>query len=70
MNINESNFKLLPCPCCGSKTISEKGKYEICSVCCWEDDPIQVADPDYPGGANKCSLNQAKAKWSARKSDK
>jgi len=48
------------CPCCGYKTFSERqnGTYDICPVCFWEDDPIQLADPDYEGGANRVSLRQ------------
>jgi hypothetical protein len=44
------------CPCCGYPTIAERGVYEICSLCAWEDDgqddaahrPAGVAavDPD------------------------
>jgi hypothetical protein len=30
--------ELIICPCCNYKTISEKGNYEICPVCFWEDD--------------------------------
>ena len=26
------------CPCCGYKTLNERGEYEICAVCFWEDD--------------------------------
>lgn len=26
------------CPCCGYSTIAERGVYEICSLCAWEDD--------------------------------
>lgn len=26
------------CPCCGYRTIKERGCYEICAVCYWEDD--------------------------------
>lgn len=26
------------CPCCGYPTIAERGAYEICSLCAWEDD--------------------------------
>ena len=26
------------CPCCGRRTICERGCYEICRVCWWEDD--------------------------------
>lgn len=49
------------CPCCGYKTLSEKasGTYEICEVCYWEDDDIQLEDPTYEGGANIVSLIQA-----------
>ncbi|WP_312287634.1 CPCC family cysteine-rich protein [Chryseobacterium gleum] len=30
--------KLNPCPCCNFRTIFEKGNYQICPVCFWEDD--------------------------------
>ena len=30
--------KLESCPCCGSRTIGERGNYEICKICWWEDD--------------------------------
>jgi len=29
-------------------------------VCFWEDDDVQLRDPDYEGGANEVSLNQAR----------
>lgn len=29
---------LLECLCCGYKTIEERGEYDICPVCFWEDD--------------------------------
>lgn len=49
------------CPCCGYKTFSHEpdGSYNICGVCYWEDDPLQLEDPDYEGGANRVSLRQA-----------
>jgi len=52
--------KKFPCPCCGYKTLVENpgGTYAICSVCFWEDDLVQLEDPDYEGGANKVSLKQ------------
>lgn len=51
-----------PCPCCGYLTFDEEpcGTYEICPVCYWEDDIAQNKDPDYDGGANGISLNNAK----------
>ena len=50
------------CPCCGYYTFNERvnGNYDICEVCFWEDDPIQLDDPEYEGGANRVSLNQAR----------
>jgi hypothetical protein len=49
------------CPCCGYDTFEEEpsGTYDICPICFWEDDPIQLKDPDYEGGANQVSLRQA-----------
>lgn len=50
------------CPCCGYYTYDNipNGSYDICKVCFWEDDPIQLQDPTYEGGANKVSLIQAR----------
>ncbi|UXD86335.1 CPCC family cysteine-rich protein [Thalassolituus hydrocarboniclasticus] len=43
----------LPCPCCGFKTIGEAGAFEICPVCCWEDDGQSDADSSiFRGGPN------------------
>ncbi len=55
-------MKKYKCPCCGYYTFNEKpdGKYDICPVCFWEDDPIQRDEPDYQGGANHVSLLQAR----------
>lgn len=44
------------CPVCGKTYLYE---YEICPVCGWENDPIQMDKPDLEGGANRMSLNQA-----------
>ena len=47
-----------PCPCCGNiLEDDEPHNWGICSVCMWEDDPVQFDDPDYAGGANDISLN-------------
>ena len=54
-----------PCPCCGFLTLSSEppGSYEVCPVCFWEDDGVQFEDPDYAGGANRESLNTARANF-------
>ncbi|MCF6147938.1 MAG: hypothetical protein E3K37_04685 [Candidatus Kuenenia sp.] len=47
------------CPCCGYKTLTESGNYDLCPICYWEDDPAQYEDPDLEGGPNSPSLRQA-----------
>lgn len=51
------------CPCCGYLTLNERppGTFDICKVCFWEDDNVQYEDPDFRGGANDVSLNEARA---------
>jgi len=53
------------CSCCSNYTFDVKpdGNYAICKVCFWEDDPIQMEDPTYEGGANRVSLIQAKENY-------
>lgn len=55
----EKKFK---CPCCNNVTLQAPppGTYEICPVCNWEDDEYQYNNPNFSGGANKLSLNEAK----------
>lgn len=59
-----------PCPCCGNITLSEIGVYEICNIFGWEDDPVQSSDPQFSGGANVLSLNDAKRAWVERLNNK
>jgi hypothetical protein len=52
----------VPCPCCGFLTLDEEyGSYVICSVCGWEDDGVQLANPTSAGGANSRSLAEAQS---------
>ena len=50
------------CPCCGYKTLAERGGYDICSVCFWEDDGQDDHDADLiRGGPNRrLSLTEAR----------
>jgi hypothetical protein len=34
------------CPCCGFKTLEERGGFVICAVCYWEDDGQDDRDAD------------------------
>jgi hypothetical protein len=51
-----------PCPCCGYLTLGERGGYENCAVCFWEDDGQSDVDADVVfGGPNRdLSLSQAR----------
>ncbi|TET06844.1 hydrolase [Candidatus Dependentiae bacterium] len=58
------NTKKYSCPCCGYFTLEdEPGHFDICAVCGWEDDSIQSFNPDVAGGANRMSLNEARANY-------
>ncbi|MEM7262048.1 MAG: CPCC family cysteine-rich protein [Planctomycetota bacterium] len=55
----------LRCPCCFWKTLAERGGFEICPVCSWEDDGQDDHDADVVrGGPNgKLSLTQARSNY-------
>ncbi len=51
------------CPVCENysfNSVSFPGSYLICEICYWEDDLLQYENPNYNGGANKVSLNEAR----------
>ena len=51
------------CPCCGYKVFEQSGNYEICPICFWEDDGVQLADPWFAGGANVPGLVEAQKNY-------
>lgn len=52
-----------PCPACGFLVFSEtSGSYEICELCGWEDDHVQLVHPRLQGGANRESLVEAQTR--------
>lgn len=55
-NIEGMSMKEMKCPCCGKTAVSE---YDVCPVCHWENDPIQLQHPD-THGANRMTLKEAK----------
>ncbi len=59
------NDELFPCACCGFLTLSENthDTFEICPVCNWEDDDVQYEHPNFRGGANIESLNEARENY-------
>lgn len=46
------------CPCCGYRTLSARGEYQICDLCHWEDDGSQALD--VLSGPNHKTLGQAR----------
>lgn len=61
----EDDEESQPCPVCGQHNFEEADDFEECPVCGWVNDGVQQADPDYPGGYNRISLNDARKKWEA-----
>lgn len=52
------------CPCCGYRSLPQlPGSYEICKVCFWQDDPVQLLDPSFRGGANRSSFMDSQANY-------
>ncbi len=65
--LNEQKANLPPrgirfsCPCCGYPTLGNRGYYEICELCNWEDDGQDTSNADEVlGGPNQdYSLTEA-----------
>lgn len=55
------------CPCCGYLTLPERGSYDICPVCFWEDDGSYGTEPEddilFEGGPNGIALRHAQANF-------
>lgn len=48
------------CPVCGKYQFEAWNDMDICDVCDWCNDGVQESKPDYRGGANRRSLNEAR----------
>lgn len=51
------------CPVCGKFEFPMHGSFEVCEVCGWEDDPVQMEFPDEDHCANELSLNEYRKKY-------
>lgn len=51
------------CPVCGKYEFEDESCYNICPFCGWEDDGVQLDDPDFDGGANTLSLKQYRKEY-------
>jgi hypothetical protein len=54
---------MMKCPVCGQYEFARQDDYDVCEVCGWENDGLQEKQPDYEGGANEISLNEARKIW-------
>ena len=65
-------MKKYQCPCCEYYTYNVPPNEDcgyICPVCFWENDPVQLNDPDFDGGANEMSLNEAREAYQKAKKE-
>lgn len=52
-----------PCPCCGHRTLPERAAYDVCPVCCWED---EGGEPWEFSGPNGQTLLEAQQEYLSR----
>ncbi len=62
MKETNKETNIMFCPVCGKTSV---GEYDICCNCGWENDPIQLDNPTFSGGANKMSLEEARQAYSS-----
>lgn len=58
----QSNEVTYACPCCGYPTLRALGEFDICSLCCWEDDGQDDADADLVRGGPNQSFSLVEAR--------
>jgi hypothetical protein len=56
-NVVDSGDGPYICPCCGYRTLLERGAYDICQVCFWEDDGQDDHDADVVRGGPSYELS-------------
>lgn len=53
------------CPCCDYFALDSRGEYEICPVCFWEDDGVDIQSPDAYSGPNHMTLRQGRRNFAS-----
>lgn len=48
------------CPVCELHNFASENDFDICPLCGWENDGVQMNDHDYWGGANELTVNESK----------
>lgn len=62
--INDDEFL---CPCCNQTKFHQDEEFDICPICLWQYDKIQIIDPDYCGGANGLSIEEYRKNYLLQK---
>ena len=55
------------CPVCEQYIFESTNSLDICDICHWQDCVLCENDPDYMGGPNATTLNQAREYWEKHK---
>lgn len=55
--IQDKALKIFTCPGCGYPTLNERGNYEICDLCNWEDDNQDNKEADEVWGGPNGNLS-------------
>lgn len=56
----ELNKNRSQCPCCDYYTLIERGQYDICPICFWEDDGINLDQLDNYSDPNHLTLREGR----------
>lgn len=61
----KADGSLYACPCCGCATLHDRGGYDICPICKWEDDGQDdaTADESWFGPNGGYTLTEARANY-------
>ena len=60
--IKPPSDKKYKCPCCGHLTLDERGGFDLCPVCHWEDDGQDDHDADRVRGGPNGDLSLTEAR--------
>jgi hypothetical protein len=66
VSMRSEAMKSYRCPCCQFKTLDERGIYDICPVCFWEDDGQDDHDAEVVRGGPNGSLSLTDARRNFR----
>ena len=54
---------MIKCPVCGKYEFERDSDYSYCDVCKWQNDGLQLDNPDDGDGANRISLSHYREYW-------